>query len=164
MWVTIMCKPMEVYLSGLEWTKTHDNMGGVMGNIVFKDNMSYEEYQELFKTTYFVLCDKDYITNLQKDLEKANDIIAKDRQFYKSRMDEYVELKKENERLKETNVYCNRTDCSGRLKDSRKYDSVYQEKEDYKSRVEKASELLQKHGNGTFDDNLLNILQNGSEK
>lgn len=42
----------------------------------------------------------DCITNLQQDLDKANDIIQKDRQFYKCRMDEYVELKKENERLK----------------------------------------------------------------
>jgi len=42
---------------------------------------------------------KDYITNLQQDLEKANDIIEKDRQFYKCRMDEYAELKKENEEL-----------------------------------------------------------------
>ena len=41
----------------------------------------------------------DYITDLQQDLDKANDIIEKDRQFYKCRMDEYVELKKENEEL-----------------------------------------------------------------
>lgn len=81
-----------------------------------------------------------YITNLQQDLEKANKIIEKDRQFYKCRMDEYVELKKENEILKE--CYCNRTDCSGRLKDSKKYNSVYQEKEDYKSRFEKTIEYI----------------------
>ena len=71
----------EIYLSDLEWTKTHDNMGGAMGNIVFKDNMSYEEYQELFKTTYFTLCDKDYITNLQKENED-----------YKSRVEKTIEL------------------------------------------------------------------------
>lgn len=39
---------------------------------------------------------------LKEDLEKANDIIEKDRQFYKCRMDEYVDLKKENEKLKQT--------------------------------------------------------------
>ena len=44
----------------------------------------------------------DHITNLQQDLDKANDIIQKDRQFYKCRMDEYVDLKKENEELKQT--------------------------------------------------------------
>lgn len=59
----------EIYLSGLEWTKTHDNMGGVTGNLIFKDNMSYEEYQKLLKTTYFTLCDKDYITNLEQETE-----------------------------------------------------------------------------------------------
>lgn len=59
----------EIYLSDLEWTKTHDNMGGVMGNVVFKNNMPYEEYNKLFKSGYFILCDKDYITNLQKRLD-----------------------------------------------------------------------------------------------
>lgn len=62
----------EIYLSNLEWTKTHDNMGGVMGNTVFKDNMSYEEYQKLLKSGYFVLCDKDYITNLQEIRKEHN--------------------------------------------------------------------------------------------
>lgn len=40
--------------------------------------------------------DKDliyYITKLQQDLDKSNDIIEKDRQFYKCRMDEYVDYK-----------------------------------------------------------------------
>ena len=51
-----------------------------------------------------------------------------------------LDLINENQKLKE--CYCNRTDCSGRLKDSKKYDSVYQEKEDYKSRCEKAIEYI----------------------
>ena len=37
---------------------------------------------------------------------------------------QYWELLKENKKLKE--CYCNRTDCSGRIKNSRKYDSLYQ--------------------------------------
>lgn len=37
---------------------------------------------------------------------------------------QYRELLKENKKLKE--CYCNRTDCSGRIKNSRKYDSLYQ--------------------------------------
>lgn len=65
----------EIYLSNLEWTKTHDNMGGVMGNIVFKDNMSYEKYQDLLKSGYFGLCDKDYITNLEQENEKLKEKI-----------------------------------------------------------------------------------------
>lgn len=70
-------------------------------------------------------------------------------------LDYITNLQQENERLKETNVYCNRTDCVGRIKDSRKYDSVYQEKEDYKSRCEKAIEITQ---------NLLNTENSGYYK
>lgn len=84
----------EVYLSGLEWTKTHGGMGGVMGNVIFKDNMTYEDYETLLKSGYFVLCSKDYITNLQQDTE-----------MYAQLKDEYEEeikdLQQENERLKE---------------------------------------------------------------
>lgn len=81
---------------------------------------------------YTVKCIKnviDCITNLQQDLEKANDIIEKDRQLYKCRMDEYVELKKENEEL-------NRT-CELYSK------SLYNaELTDYKSRCEKANKII----------------------
>lgn len=35
-----------------------------------------------------------------------------------------MQLQQENKQLKE--CYCNRTDCSGRIKNSRKYDSLYQ--------------------------------------
>lgn len=88
--------------------------------------------------------------------------------------EDYDRRIEENKRLKETNVYCNRTDCVGRIKDSRKYDSVYQEKEDYKSRCEKAIEYIKENqeeyvtGKPMLSywaiDNLLNILQNGSEE
>ncbi|MGN1352246.1 MAG: hypothetical protein ACI4VE_05695 [Clostridia bacterium] len=96
--------------------------------------------QELQKANDTLDTHNELIEKLQEDLDKANGIIKKDRQFYKCRMDEYVELKKENEKLKE--CYCNRTDCGGRIKDSKKYDSVYQEKEDYKSRCEKTIEYI----------------------
>ena len=92
----------EIYLSDLEWTKTHDNIGGVMGNLIFKDNMPYEEYQELFKTTYFVLCNKDYITNLQKEnnhKDKLIDIanagisnLQQENDNYKSRAEKAIEI------------------------------------------------------------------------
>lgn len=36
------------------------------------------------------------------------------------------QLQQENQQLKE--CYCNRTDCSGRIKDSKKYDSVAQQR------------------------------------
>lgn len=86
-------------------------------------------------------------------------------------LDYITNLQEENERLKEKNVYCNRTDCVGRIKDSRKYDSVYQEKEDYKTRNEKAIELINKYSNyptyyltGNIVKDLLNILQGKSDE
>ena len=62
-----------------------------------------------------------------------------------------LDLINENKKLKE--CYCNRTDCSGRLKDSKKYDSVYQEKEDYKLRCKKAVEYIKEHIKYECDDN-----------
>lgn len=60
----------------------------------------YHTECDLFKDIQDLL---DYITNLQQDLNKANDIIKKDRQFYKCIKDEYAELKKKNEKFK--NIY-----------------------------------------------------------
>jgi len=102
----------EIYLSNLEWSKTHDNdikvnddMGGVMGNIVFKDNMPYEEFQKLFKNGYFILCDKDYITNLQEENKRLKEdnyllIDYQDMEIryndYKQRIDIAIEYIEEN--------------------------------------------------------------------
>ena len=56
----------EVYLSNLEWTKTHDNVGGVKGNIILKNCISYENYRKLFNTTYYILTTNDEIEALNK--------------------------------------------------------------------------------------------------
>ena len=60
-------------------------------------------YVELFNKEEIQIL-LDYITNLQQDLDKANDIIEKDRQFYKCRMDEYAEYKS---RFEKANTYIN---------------------------------------------------------
>lgn len=60
---------------------------------------------------------KEEITNLSKDVDMWN---AK----YNDMFDENRELKKHLE-----NCYCNRTDCSGRIKDSKVYDSLVQKVE-----------------------------------
>ena len=49
---------------------------------------------------------------------------------------ENEELQQENKQLKE--CYCNRTDCSGRIKNSRKYDSLYQK---YNKQLDNWNEL-----------------------
>lgn len=44
-----------------------------------------------------------------------------------NKVPDYNDLLKENKQLKE--CYCNRTDCSSRIKDSKKYDSLVQVQE-----------------------------------
>lgn len=66
----------------------------ILDDLGNKDNYIEEfgyQYKRISLYDSFQLL--DYITNLQQDLEKANDIIEKDRQFYKCRMDEYVDYK-----------------------------------------------------------------------
>lgn len=91
----------EIYLSNLEWTKTHDNMGGVMGNLIFKDNMSYDDYQKLFKTTYFILCNKDYITNLQTIEQEYNALLSENAELENKITDLQEELYSTNQVVNE---------------------------------------------------------------
>lgn len=60
----------DVYLSNLEWTRVHDDMGGVIGNIIFDKLMTYEDYQRLSNSTHFILCNKDYIELLEQNYER----------------------------------------------------------------------------------------------
>lgn len=103
----------------------------------------------------------DYITNLQQDLDKANDIIEKDRQFNKGRLLDIAKLKEENEEL-------NRM-CEIYSK------SLYNaELTDYKSRTDKAIEEIKRvldiwenkpNEIATLDlEYLLNILQGSDEE
>lgn len=110
-------------LDELDWYIKQPNNQDINGEYEPPMELSQEEAKDIY----------DYITNLQQSLKDMTDINLENEK-------ELTNLQQENERLKETNVYCNRTDCIGRIKDSRKYDSVYQEKEDYKSRCEKAIE------------------------
>lgn len=83
--------------------------------------------------------------------------------------EESIELKKqlkEKEKLIEQcdlsvsnmmNCYCERTDCSGRIKDSKVYDSLVQkvenqQKEFIKYLENKIAELLKEYGNYVYDD------------
>ena len=43
----------QVYLCNLEWNKIHDNVGGVVGNIVFKNAISHENFEKIISKTYF---------------------------------------------------------------------------------------------------------------
>ena len=90
----------EIYLSNLEWAKTHDNIGVVRANAIFKKGISHEEFLKLFESNYFILCNKDYITNLQEENIKLKQWDCnKDSRNSRQRV-ELKKLMKENERLK----------------------------------------------------------------
>lgn len=68
---------------------------------------------------------------LQKTIDLVSSLVAKNetQQIAKYELIEYTErLHKENQELKKQleNCYCNRTDCSGRIKDNKQYDSLMQ--------------------------------------
>ncbi|MBQ9023849.1 MAG: hypothetical protein IJ105_01355 [Bacilli bacterium] len=98
-------------------------------------NKLQDDYQEQYTYEY------NLRKQLQHDLEKANDIIEKDRQFYKCRMDEYVELKKESEDLK--NRLENKL-TPEELVNMLNQELVRQNK-CYKSRYKKAIEYIDEH-------------------
>ena len=68
------------------------------------------------------------LNNFILTCEKDNEELRKDINYYKNMTSR---LKKENQELKKQleNCYCNRTDCSGRIKDSKVYDSLVQKVE-----------------------------------
>lgn len=79
---------------------------------------------------------EDYINTLELD----NAELRKENEELKSQLrgtthcfdeEEHNRLKEENQELKKQleNCYCNRTDCSGRIKDSKIYDSLVQKVE-----------------------------------
>lgn len=58
--------------------------------------------------------------------------------------------------------------CEGRQASGKSYvqallEEKQKELENYKQRIDRAIEKLKKYGNGTFDDDLLNILQGSDE-
>lgn len=77
----------KVYLINLEWTQTHDNVGGVKGEFVLSDNITYEEYEKLIKNTYFYLNNSD----LQQENKQLKERIDKAIYAYENFMsDEYI--------------------------------------------------------------------------
>lgn len=75
----------KVYLCNLEWTnlmkghKTNGTpdflgKGGVKANIVFINNMSFEEFRKISDNTYFYLTDEDYKSKIEEIKEYCEEI------------------------------------------------------------------------------------------
>lgn len=156
------------FLSHSDWYKEADQLENYITNLqqlyenALKVNQNENKYRTELESKYVLL--QQTLHNITiNGVEEENTAV--------------LDLINENKKLKE--CYCNRTDCTGRIKDSKKYDSVYQEKEDYKSRCEKANEWIHKHQQtmenmrkekfytlnlGVDDLKELNNILNGSEK
>lgn len=64
----------EIYLCNTEWKRTHEEFGGVRGEFVLKENVSYKDYKKLIKKELFI-CDynlQQENKRLKKQLGKAN--------------------------------------------------------------------------------------------
>lgn len=118
-----------------------------------------------------------YITNLQAELQEANDSITWWSNRFKAVERDNEELKQENESLRARIKTIKRLRRKQTQKKNKYKAIIFNEEKalhNYKSRCEKASEYINcnKHENYDFEiclweediDNLLNILQNGSEK
>jgi len=69
----------KVYLSDLEWTQMHDDIGGVKGKLIFFDSISYEEYIKLSNSGCFLLTTVDSCKQQQR-IDKAIEILESDNQ------------------------------------------------------------------------------------
>lgn len=101
------------------------------------------------------ICEK---TLLNKDDELVPIILSLIQESYKAGLcqtefDNTMNLIEENQELKKQleNCYCNRTDCSSRIKDSKKYDSLVQKVETQQKEFIKYLEDEKDRLSGTCD-------------
>lgn len=116
---TIVCNDIEIPVEFLEQ------------NFVTVDGKKYIEIQQenkqLKEKLKGVQEERDYLVNKQSI---ENNYLAIENQQLK---DKIKQLEK---------CYCNRSDCSGRIKDSRKYDSVVQQLDKYKEVIEEIEKFI----------------------
>lgn len=60
----------KIYLCNMEWTQTHEEFGGVSGEFVLKEKVSYKDYEKLLKKDLFI-CDYD----LQQENKQLKELI-----------------------------------------------------------------------------------------
>lgn len=88
------------------------------------------------------------LINKNKQLKDKLKGVQEERDYlFNKQSIENKHLALENKQLKDKikqleKCYCNRSDCSGRIKDSRKYDSVVQQLDKYKEVIEEVREYI----------------------
>lgn len=103
-----------------------------------------ENIEQLYDKYYYPLLVenknlKSQIEYLRRSIERKEETVTELELERVPYTNEYIEkVKQENNELKKQfkHCYCNRTDCSSRIKDSKKYDSLQQENEKLKKQLE----------------------------
>lgn len=103
-----------------------------------------ENMEQLYDKYYYPLLVenknlKSQIEYLRRSIERKEETVTELELERVPYTNEYIEkVKQENNELKKQfkHCYCNRTDCSSRIKDSKKYDSLQQENEKLKKQLE----------------------------
>ena len=95
------------------------------------DDATFEDIEWNYENNISESLSYDLAKARIEELEEENKKLKEDVSFKDKEIDR---LEGENKKLKE--CYCNRTDCSGRIKDSKKYESLQQ-------RIDKAIEHIE---------------------
>lgn len=110
-------------------------------NYVHKDTLTATDCVELNKNNELLISYNQALLKENRELKEAleiksyckyankcNEIYDCSREEYEDMANANMRLNVENQTLKKQleNCYCNRTDCSGRIKDSKVYDSLVQ--------------------------------------
>ena len=105
---------------------------------------------EFFKDDDIKVVDKNFYikSQMKNDVIKYITILEEENERLKEKenklQEKFKDWKKEIEKERK-HYLCDRTDCCGRIKNSRKYNSIYQELKTYKSRCEKANQYIKKN-------------------
>ena len=107
---------LEVYLQDLTYERVHDNVGCVIGEIIFKNSMTYDEFTNILDKRYFTLSD-----NLQQENNQP---------------------KEELERLKQPTIFIDTQDMEERYGEELYKEYLENENHQLKDRIEKAIEYI----------------------
>ena len=128
--------------------------------------LDYEQYHQKGGTYVIPVEVFDELLEENQSLKKQLDGIREERDYLFNKLSTKNKwLTVENKKLKKQleNCFCNRTDCAGRIKDSKKYDSLVQKIENQQKEViEKARNKLYEWGEALqpdFQKIMLDILK-----
>lgn len=95
--------------------KKYEKVGTLTGEILYEENTRFA----------------NEITVLKTENQKLNEQIKIKHNGFMASVEEKCKLAEENQQLKKQleNCYCNRTDCSSRIRNSKQYDSLVQKTE-----------------------------------